>query len=119
MAGTFTVTGMSAGELGGERVFGPITISGKTLIGSTFYNVLTSGDNTIAVPAGAVAALIIPPTGNITAIKVRTSANSGDAGLPINEGALPFVLPFSNTAPTSLILNSASATSAFCQVSFI
>ena len=35
MAGTFTLTGLSASEPQGERVFGPATIVGEVVIGET------------------------------------------------------------------------------------
>ncbi len=119
MAGTLTVAGMSAGENAGMRVFGPLTITGTTVIGDTFAGPLAMGDNTIAVPLGAVAVLIVPPVNNTTTLKVRTSLNAADAGLPVNSGAVPFLLPFPATAPTTVIVNSSGATSAFCTVAFI
>lgn len=119
MAGRLTVTGVSTGENAGQRVFGPLTISGATVIGETIAINLASGDNTFAVPAGAVAALIVPPANNAVTVKVRSSLNSGDAGLPINPGALPFVYAFPTVAPTSLIVNAASAISGAFTIAFI
>lgn len=118
MAGTFTWAGMSAGEPAGERVFGPITIQGAVVIGDTFSGPLAMGDNTISVPTGATAVAVITPTNNTTAIKFRTNSNSGDAGLPLCSAGL-FVYQFPSTAPTSVILNAASAVSAFTTVVFI
>jgi hypothetical protein len=119
MAGTLTVTGLSAGEPAGEREIGPLTITGATVIGETFSAPLSSGDNTFAVPSGAVAALIVPPANSTVAVKVRTSLNASDAGLPINAGNLPMVYPFPATAPTSLIVNAASGTTGAFTIAFI
>jgi hypothetical protein len=119
MAGTLTITGMSAGENAGQRVFGPVTITGSVVIGETVAQSLASGDNTITVPAGAVACMVIPPTNNAVALKFRTSANSSDGGLALNPGAVPFVYPFPASAPTSVILNAASTITNLVTVVFI
>ena len=121
MAGTFTQTGGDNGLPGGSRTFGPITIQGAVVIGEVLDLALGSGDNTITVPTGAVAVVIIPPTGNTTALKFRTSLNSGDGGLPLNAGQNTgyFTYQFPATAPTSIIINAGSAISAFTEVWFI
>jgi hypothetical protein len=119
MAGTFTIQGMSAGEPGGERVFGPMTIQGAIVIGETLSLLLSSGNNVITVPTGAVAVMILPPTNNTATLTLHTSLNNTDNGLPLNSGLAPFVYPFPSTAPTTLTLNSASALSAFTTVVFI
>ncbi len=119
MAGTFTVSGMSAGEPAGERVFGPITIQGSVVIGDTFSGPLNMGDNTISVPTGSLAVMVITPQNNTATVKLRTNSNSGDGGLSLNPGGLPTVYPFPSTAPTSIILNAAVAVSAFTTVCFI
>ena len=119
MAGQIVITGASPGEPAGQRWFGPLTINGSTTIGESLYVALSSGDNTFTVPTGAVAALIVPPTGNTTVLKVRTNANSADAGLPLYAGALPFVYPFPATAPTSLIINAASSVALGLTIAFI
>ena len=119
MAGTFTWTGMSAGEPAGERVFGPITIQGAVVIGDTYSGPLASGDNTIPVPLGALAVTIITPQNNTAVLKLRTSINPLDSGISLNPGGLPTVYPFPATPPTSIILNAASAVNAFTSVIFI
>lgn len=119
MAGTITVSGSSSGEPAGQRVFGPLTITGQTIVGETLEVALASGDNTFTVPAGAVAAVIIPPATNTVALKVRSSLNSGDVGLPINAGALPFTYPFPAVAPTTLIVNAASSVASALTIAFI
>ena len=120
MAGTFTWSGMSAGEPGGERVFGPLTVTGAMVIGETVSVALASGNNTIAVPSGAVAVTVIPPANNTTTLTFRTSLNSGDTGLPLDP-AWPgvFMYPFPSIAPTSIIINAASPLSTFVTVIFI
>jgi hypothetical protein len=119
MAGTFTISGMSAGEPGGERAFGPITIQGAVVIGETLSLLLNSGDNIIPVPTGAVAVMILPPQNNTATLKLRTSLNSSDGGLQLNSGLMPFVYPFPSAPPTSLYLNSQSTLSAFTTLIFI
>jgi hypothetical protein len=121
VAGTFTQTGGDNGLPGGSRTFGPITIQGAAVIGEVLDLALASGDNTIAVPLGAVAVCVIPPTGNVTALKVRSSLNSGDGGLPLNAGTSTgyFTWQFPATAPTTITINAAGAVSAFTEVWFV
>lgn len=119
MAGTITITGTSAGEPGGERIFGPVTITGKVVIGETLALPLAEGDNTIAVPSTARAVLVRGPQNNTTPIKFRTSTNSSDAGLLLATGTTPFVYPFPATIPTSVILHASAAISSATTVLFI
>ena len=121
MAGTFTQTGGANGLPGGSRTFGPITIQGAVVLGEVLALALASGDNTIAVPLGAVAVVVIPPTGNTTALKFRTSLNASDGGLPLNAGQSTgyFTYQFPSTAPTSIIINAGGAISAFTEVWFV
>src|SRR5437879_5940494 len=107
MAGTITITG-SAGSLGsGSKTIGPVTITGSATIGEILDVSLASGDNTIAIPLGATAVVIVPPASNAVALKLRSSLNSGDAGLPIHVTS-PTVYAFPGTPPTTLIINAAS-----------
>lgn len=118
MAGTITVTGLSASEPAGERIFGPWSIQGTQAIGETLAVLLAEGDNTFAVPVGAVACVILGPVNGTSLLKVRTSANSADAGLPINGAGMPFVYPFSS-APGSLTIHSSAAQSTPLTILFI
>src|SRR5690242_9561426 len=111
MAGSLTISGLSAGEPAGQRTIGPLTIQGAAVIGETLEVVLSSGDNTFAIPAGSVAALIVPPVNGTAALKVRTSSNNGDAGLPVSVSN-PSVISFTASLPTSLIVNSGAGQTA-------
>jgi hypothetical protein len=118
MAGTITISGSSSSLSTGSKTIGPITITGSAAIGEILEVNLGSGDTTIAVPAGAVAVVIVPPAANAVALKLRTNLNSGDAGLPIHPTS-PTVYAFPSTPPTSLILNAAGATTGLTELSFI
>ena len=116
MAGQFTVTGMAAGLPSGQQQFGPLTIPGAVSIGEQVVLSLASGDNTIAIPTGSVAVLIVPPTNNSASLTLRHNALS--VGISLAPG-LPFG-PYAFPATvTSLILNSGGAVSAFTTVAFI
>ena len=118
MAGEVTIAGSDTGAPAGQRVLGPLTVQGGATVGETVAGSLTSGDNTFAVPVGAIGVVIIPPlTGGTVTLKVRTSSNSGDAGLPISS-TLPSVLVFPASAPTSVIVNSSGALAAFTSLWF-
>lgn len=111
MAGTVTITGLSASEPTGSRTLGPMSIVGSVVVGDTQTLALASGDNTISIPAGAVGVVLVPPTNASAALKYRTSLNAADTGLPINSSQ-PFVHVFPATPPTSIILNAATSQTA-------
>jgi hypothetical protein len=117
--GSLTVTGLASGLNVGQLAIGPLSITNTINVGESIYTALSSGDNTFTVPAGAVAALVVPPSGNAVVLKVRTNQNSGDGGLQIASGPLPFVYPFPATAPTSLIINAASSVALGVTIAFI
>ena len=116
MAGAVTVTGLAAGLPGGEKILGPITVTGTATIGEILDLTLSSGDTTITIPTGAIGVVFIPPVNNTATIKYRTSANSSDGGLPIAP-TQPFVHVFNGT-PSSLILNASVGLSATCELWF-
>ncbi len=112
MAGTVTITGLSASEPAGQRTLGPMSVQGTIVIGDTQSQSLTSGDNTFNIPAGAVGVVIIPPSTGAATLKYRTSLNSGDAGLPISP-TQPFVHVFPSPIPVSVIINAGTSQTAF------
>lgn len=118
-AGTFTVTGLSASEPTGQRVFGPLTIQGTQVVGETLAAPLIQGDNAFSVPVGAVAAWIQAPVNGAVTLKLRTDQNSSDAGLPINPTGSPVIYPFPTTAPVTLFINASGAQSAPLTIAFI
>ena|ERR1039457_599688 len=118
MAGTFTISGLSATEPGGERIFGPQSIQGTVVIGETLAVAVAEGDNTFVVPTGAVAVWITPPLNGASTLKVRTNLNSADAGLPISI-INPTVYSFPLPAPTSLIVKANVAETGFLTIAFI
>lgn len=117
-AGEITITGASSSEPAGERVFGPFQIQGTQVIGETLSQPLAAGDNAFAIPAAATAALIIPPENDTGTLKIRTSANNADAGLPIS-AVNPMVYPLPSPAPATLIITTSGALTAPLTVAFI
>lgn len=111
MAGTVTISGSSSSEPAGQRILGPITIQGSIVVGDTVAQSLNTGDNTIVVPVGTTAVVIIPPPTGGVALTYRTSLNAGDAGLPLSPNQ-PFLHVFPATEPTSIIINASSGQAA-------
>lgn len=113
MAGTLTITGMSAGLPAGEIIVGPASITGTNLVGALQSAALAVGDNTFTVPTGAVAVAIFPGEAPAATVKVRTNLNSGDTGLPVAPysglGWVAFPLP---TGVTSVVLNASQTVNA-------
>lgn len=120
MAGQWNVSCLSAGLPGGMQINETTTLIGGAVVGEVLSLTLSSGDNTIAVPPGAISVQIIPPAINTQTLKVRTNANSGDAGLPIAAGDQWGPHSFRGVTPavTSIILN-AGGTIAGVQVTFL
>lgn len=121
MAATVTMAGLAAGLPSGEDVFGPVTMTGTSVVPGGWGGTLAVGDNVIPVPAGSTptwAWLFLGVGGVAATIKLRTNLNSTDAGLRIapfsNVGCAVFPLP---AGTTQLILN-ASASVAAISVKF-
>lgn len=109
MPGSITVTGGSTSVQSGQRALAPFTILGSDDIGETITTALSQGDNTFAVPLGAVGVVIVPPSNEpVVAWSLRTNLNSSDAGLPIVVN-FPFPYIFPTPAPTSIILHASAA----------
>jgi len=118
MAGTLTISGMSASEPAGQRQIGPITIPGTQVVGETLAGPLLAGDNTFAIPGAATACLVIPPALGTVVLTLRTSANIGDGGLPLNP-TLPLLYCFPQPVPTSLVVNASAGQGAIFSIVFI
>ncbi len=121
MPGRFTITGLSASEPQGERVFGPVTIQGTQVVGETLAVPLTTGDNSFGVPSGSVACWIQAPINGSATLTLRTNLNQvPDTGLPINGTGMPVIYPFPvQTPPSALIINASGPQSAPLVIAFI
>ena len=111
MSSTLTISGSSVGEPAGSRAIGPVSITNATAVGETISMALANGDNVITIPTGAVAVLIVPPSGNASTITYRTSLNNADGGVPISQGTFPFLHSFPSTPPTTITLKATGAIS--------
>lgn len=108
MSGSLTIGGYAEGPTGQIDV-GPVTMTGSNVIGQVDSFELALGDNTVGVPHGAVAVVVV-----FTAIyegpevKLRTNLNPLEAGLPMTGQGFA-VIPLT-TGTTSLILHSTATT---------
>jgi len=90
-------------------IFGPITATGAAEVGETLEVNLSSGDNTIAVPVGAIAVVVVLPS-TTAVVKLRTNVDSGDAGLEVSpQSAMPWLTVPLVSGATSVILNSSTS----------
>ena len=119
MAGTgnLTIQANVSGGPDGGRTFGPITVTYTAAVNETLPVALSSGANTINVPAGATTAVILPP--NFTTPGVPTpnpsyggtltfKGVSGDTGV-VMSNKWPWVLDW-DTAPASFVINASTST---------
>jgi hypothetical protein len=83
MAGTgsVTISGTISGEPTGIKQINEV-IQYAAAVGSVWDGALAQGFNSIAVPAGATAAIIQPPANNATYIVLKGAAN--DVGTPMH-----------------------------------
>ena len=118
MAGSLNASGSVSGMLTGSKDIGPVTMTGKAIIGEIYTLEPEAGkDNTIKVPKESVAVLIaFTFESGSPEVKVRTNLNSADGGLPIPaQGWIAFPL---YTGVTSIILHPDTATQTI-ELSFI
>ena len=111
--GTLTISGSSSGLGTGQKVMGPITITGSNMVGTILDVTLASGDNTFSlatlVSSGATAVLINLGNAPAATVKARTNLDTG-TGLGIAPytgtgfAAFPIV-----AGVTTLILNSSES----------
>lgn len=94
-----TVSGLPSGAKSFSFAYGPITGA----VGEILDVALSTGNNTITVPAGATWLLIVPPSGN--AIQLTLKGVSGDTGFALDLTRAT-LLPLT-AGTTSVILSAA------------
>ena len=113
--GTLTLIGTEAGLPEGAVNLGPLSLTTAAPVGEVLEPTLALGDNTIPIPPGATAVLVILPTGNLVAVKLKGAA--GDAGIALNKAAWFVFAP--DPAQASFVLNAAAAISLPTQIVFM
>jgi hypothetical protein len=117
MSGTINVGGMAIGMLSGSKIIGPVTILGSIPECSIVTVVLGSGDNTIPVPANAVAFMFVPGAG-LAGIKYRSLfGDTGSYISPLNATVISFDAA---NIPSNIYLNVATpASGVVSEITFI
>lgn len=116
MSGTLTIGGAVNGLLSGEKVIGPITMTGTAVIGQIDDLTLQAGANTFAVPTGAYAVLIALASTNTQAVKVCTSLDEAPG---VTVGPTGFVVLPLPAGATSMTLTVVGGGSTLVELSFI
>jgi hypothetical protein len=105
--GNITLASNVTGGVDGARSFGPITITANNAVTQTTTVTLAVGANTITVPSGATAAVLLPPNtttsssfGGVLTVK----GVSGDTGIAVSN-KWPTLFGF-DTAPSTFVVNS-------------
>lgn len=120
MAGTgnVIVSGNVTGNPGGARSFGPQTITAPAAVEQDQTIALSSGNNTITVPAGATCVIVygpnaVSPTPNPAYGGVLTLKGvAGDTGTVIS-AKWPCLLAW-DTPPASFVINATVACNVTC-----
>jgi hypothetical protein len=100
-----SISGTVTGAPSGSKALGPFLIINPASVDAITLLSTASGDNTIAIPTGAVGCVIVPPTTNTVALKLKNVG--GDSGLPIHPSQ-PTLLSLP-AASTSFVLNAAGS----------
>lgn len=88
-SGTFTISGSVNSLLTGSKTIGPLVVTSSDAVAETRSFVLAPGDNTIDVPDGAVAMIVVPDPTNANDMTLKGDA--ADDGIAIS-GTLAFLL---------------------------
>lgn len=105
--GSVTVNGTVQGLLSGAKTLGPITISAVNAVALTEDVALTTGNNTVAIPAGSTGMVIIPQTGNTQTLTLKgVGADTGVALSKFN----PTLIPFDTSSPANFVLSAGGNT---------
>ncbi len=115
MGGQLTLSGNLTGVPLGNINVGPFSIvaNGSNNL-EALLQILASGANTITVPSWAVGCLIIPNSGNATALTLK--GVTGDTGVPLSE-TTPTLLNFT-TPPASFVLTAGALFTTETQIVF-
>jgi len=116
MASSITISGVKPGVGAGPQTIGPLTITANASIGAVTDIVLASGANTITVPAGSTAMVIVPPTTNTQTLTLK--GVTGDTGVPLSP-TQPSVISFPASAPSTVVLTAGALFSGITEISFI
>jgi len=113
--GNVTLQGNVSGAPSGSRTFGPLTITASAAVDQTSVLALTSGNNTITVPSGATAAIIVGPNATnptpnpLSAAVLTVKGVAGDTGVAVS-AKWPTLLAWDTTPATFVINTTVNAT---------
>lgn len=105
-----TVTGLAEGD----QTIGPLELQATSAVGERRSPLtLASGNNTIAVPATATVALLIPPVGNAQTLTLKGA--SGDTGVALHK-TFPTPIALEAGANANLIIAAGATVNGFVVV---
>ena len=119
--GNITVAGNVTGAPTGSRTFGPLTITANSAVDATQVLSLSSGANTVTVPSGATACVILGPNATNpqpnprSGVVLTVKGVSGDTGIAVSN-AYPTLLSW-DSAPATFVIN--ASTTATVEIFFI
>jgi len=116
-SGTLTVAAGIIGTPLGQEISGPLSVTNSASVGQITQVVLQSGANTVAVPAGSLAVVIVMPSGNTNSVTLK--GVTGDTGIPLSTAGLAGAFVFPAAPPTSIVLTSGGTNSSATYILFL
>lgn len=97
--------GKLVGADSGEIDVSPSQLALSSATGQRTRLALTSGDTTVTLPTGTTAVLIVPPSSNTHALKIKGAADGASAGVLIHKTR--WTMLSVDSSLTSFLINSA------------
>lgn len=101
-SGTFSISGAVTSLLTGSKAIGPLVITSADAVAETRTFPCDTGNTTIEVPDGAVAAIVVPDPTNTASLHLK--GVTGDTGIAIS-AVNAFLLSF-DTAVSEFVIES-------------
>ena len=111
---SLTLSGTITGLAGGSETVS-LTLTNSSASGAVTTTALASGANTISVPTGALWCIVVPPSGNTTALTLK--GNGADTGVGLHPSQASILALANGT--TSFIVSAAATMSSPTTFQFV
>lgn len=115
--GKISVTGSISGLGSGSKIVGPVDVITTTPVAQTTSIILASGFNSIAVPTGSDAVMIVTPVGNTATVILK--GVTGDTGIQMAKAGVTLIQFDSAAVPATIGLTSSALQSTATEILFM